>query len=87
MKNFNDWKLNQDKELQKKIKNGIEVKCKKSLYKSTYQKNAFTKGKKYIITSKNDENCKIVDNESREFGFTFVDGNTMYKFNEYFFEN
>ncbi len=50
----------------------LKSKCKKSLYKSTYKKNAFTKGKKYIMTLKDDKKCQIVDNEGREFDFTFV---------------
>lgn len=45
-----------------------QVLCKKSLYKSTYLKNAFTKGKRYEFI-REDDLVWIRDSMGREFSF------------------
>ena len=60
------------------------LKCVKSLYKSTYEKNAFTKNKLYNILSEDNVYINIVDNEGRDFNIAKnVDGYS-YVFSDYF---
>lgn len=74
-----------------------KVKCIKSLYKTTYKKNAFTKGKKYdihILDSKESapEIIFVIDSEGHSFNFALVEPDpnpmhlthAMYKFSDYF---
>lgn len=82
-KDFKKWKENEDEKLQKRIKNGRKIECKKSLYKSTYEGDAFTKGKTYILTIE-DKYYWLVDNEGHEFSFTKTPGKTMYFIGDYF---
>jgi hypothetical protein len=70
------------------------VKCKQNLYKSTYEKNAFIKNRKYNIVEspypKSDRDLDIIyvrDVEGRPFTFSKPDNikkNSMYKFDDYF---
>lgn len=63
----------------------MKVKCKKDLYKSTYGKNAFTKGAKYTLLSYDDNFYLIEDNNKNTLDFyRREDSNVFYKFNEYF---
>lgn len=70
----------------------IKIKCKKSLFKSTYGKNAFTKNRYYYIVKKDDRSIiGILDNNDTVFTFapTGLCGHpydVMYKFDEYFTE-
>jgi hypothetical protein len=43
--------------------------CKKSLYKSTYKKNAFSKNKGYLIQSEDEKFINLIDNEKRYLTF------------------
>jgi len=74
-----------------------QVKCIKSLYKSTYKKNAFTKGQKYAIHISDSKEYApnvifIVDSTGHSFNFTLVEPDPnpmgithgMYKFSDYF---
>lgn len=67
------------------------MKCIKSLYKSTYKKNAFTNGQTYQVDevkSKEDEDIIfIIDNENHDFNFALIENDFthyMYKFLDYF---
>lgn len=64
----------------------INIKCIKSLYKSTYKKNAFSKNKRYKIIRSEDNMYYIVDNKGMEFNFTIneLPDNKFYLFNDYF---
>lgn len=61
-----------------------KVKCIKSLYKSTYLKNAFTKGKEYSIVDKDKDMFYLIDNNGNEFNFSINSNKTYYSFNDYF---
>jgi hypothetical protein len=65
-------------------KTANKLKCKKSLYKSTYKGNAFTKGHSYIITSEDDIFLNLQDNEGNEFNFKKIHSETFYYINDYF---
>lgn len=63
--------------------------CKKDLYKSTYQSNAFINGKEYEISldeqyKENEDEIWIKDETGRPFTFTKVEAFGMYKVEEYF---
>lgn len=61
-----------------------KVICKKSLFKSTYKKNAFTKKKKYSISSEDDNFYFLIDNGLNEFSFSKKGVSPFYSFHEYF---
>lgn len=61
------------------------LKCKKSIYKSTYKKNAFTKDKHYTIREETKTHYWITDNLNNSFSFTKTKANTgEYLFSDYF---
>lgn len=60
------------------------LKCSKSLYKSTYKRNAFTKNKKYNVIEIDDKFYHIVDNEGRAFTICKTETPTYYYINDYF---
>ncbi len=60
-------------------------KCKKSLYKSTYKGNAFTKDKTYNIVDEDDDFFYIIDNEGRKFSMHKTPSNTYYYIDDYFY--
>jgi hypothetical protein len=62
----------------------IRFKCKKSLYKSTYKHNAFTKGKYYELSYKDDKFFYIKDNTGREFSVAINNISTFYWVEDYF---
>lgn len=62
----------------------VKVRCIKSLYKSTYESNAFDFNKPYLIESENDKFYYVVDNCGRAFSFSKLDTNEYYKFDDYF---
>ncbi len=70
----------------------IKLKCIKSLYRSTYKRNAFTKNKYYFIVGGYDKFYLVKDNLNREFDFLKPEFDTpqyninhyFYSFNEYF---
>lgn len=63
----------------------MEIKCKKSLFKSTYNTNAFTKGKMYILLDENDDFYNIIDSMGHAFNFHKKDNTgTYYHFTDYF---
>jgi hypothetical protein len=61
------------------------MKCKKSLYKSTYKGHAFTKGKEYVIDSEDAEFYTFIDNLGRKFEMS-KKLTTIYYFVEDYFE-
>lgn len=63
----------------------FKVECVKDLYKSTYNENAFTQGKTYLVLKDWEGNYDIEDNLDRVFNFNH-DGTSesMYQFKEYF---
>ena len=67
---------------------GQILKCVKSLYKSTYRKNAFTKGKKYEVVpspwSDDKTYVYIRDSEGRPFSFSMIAGEHMNVVSDYF---
>ena len=61
----------------------MELKCKKSLYKSTYRKNAFKAGKRYTESEeyKNDPDHRwIIDETGRLFSFSKANWPGFYYF-------
>jgi hypothetical protein len=67
---------------------GKFLKCKKSLWKSTYMKNAFTRGKIYEIVSEDKTFIHLLSNLKYEFAFSkdkdiIVLG--FYNINDYFY--
>jgi hypothetical protein len=59
-------------------------KCIKSLFKSTYKKNAFSKNKKYEIVGEDDRFIFLKDNEGNSFNFSKNnDSNVYYKLDDY----
>lgn len=63
----------------------MEVNCKKSLYKSNYKKNAFIKGRTYVLLDENDDFYNIIDSMGHAFNFHKMDNTgTYYHFSEYF---
>ena len=46
------------------------IKCKKSLYKSTYKGNAFIKGKSYTIAKEDNLFIWVKDKENNDFNFS-----------------
>jgi hypothetical protein len=61
----------------------IVLKCRKSLFKSTYRKNAFTKGRKYEVVSE-DDYVWVRDNTGRPFTFSRTSGGPFYVLSDYF---
>jgi len=67
------------------FRKNLNVICKKSLFKSTYKRNAFTNNKKYKIDSEDEKFYYIIDNESNQFNFSKKNDEVdYYKFEEYF---
>jgi hypothetical protein len=60
-------------------------KCKKSLYKSTYKGNAFTKNKTYNVVDEDDNFFYIIDNEGQEFSMCKAQSNVYYWIDDYFY--
>jgi hypothetical protein len=71
------------------------IKCKKSLFKSTYGKNAFTKNKKYDLVENphidcvkpeniNDDIVYVRDSSGRAFSFSKTGHRRMYVLGDYF---
>lgn len=60
-------------------------KCKKSLYKSTYEGNAFTIDKTYDIVEEDDNFFFIIDNEGRKFSLHKTQSNIYYWIDDYFY--
>lgn len=82
---FEDYKKSEEKRISDSIsKTNKKVKCIKSLHKSTYKGCAFNRRKTYDVVSDEKETVFVLDNKGREFNFTKVDGNTQYKFKDYF---
>ena len=71
----------------KKQKTIMVLKCKKSLYKSTYKKNAFTKNKKYDVVEIDDKFYHIVDNEGRALTVSKTEIPIYYYIGDYFIIN
>ena len=66
------------------IKKG-RAKCKKSLYRSTYKGNAFTKNMRYEIVSIDKDFIFIKDNKNHIFDLKKIgDNNIFYTFGDYF---
>lgn len=65
------------------VKNN-KLRCKKSLFKSTYCGNAFDSGKLYIPTHKNRLFIRIIDNQGNEFDFSIKPKSPYYTFSDYF---
>jgi hypothetical protein len=66
---------------------GTLLKCKKDLYKSTYESNAFVSGKEYEVVKVEDNLIWVKDEKGREFSFTTIDNPyspTMYMLEDYF---
>jgi hypothetical protein len=65
---------------------GQKVVCRKSLYKSTYRKNAFSKGRSYEVVEQEKFRIWIKDNTGRPFNFATPDApeKTEYLFFDYF---
>lgn len=61
-----------------------KTKCKKSLYKSTYKRNAFNKGKEYIILYEEEDIIYLLDEMDQTFSFSKKEEHTMYNFTDYF---
>jgi hypothetical protein len=59
-------------------------KCKKSLYKSTYQKNAFTKNKIYKCVEEDENFFYFIDNEGHEFSVHKTPSKIHYWIDDYF---
>lgn len=59
-------------------------KCKKSLYKSTYKKNAFTKNKTYDVFEEDESFLWFVDNENNQFCVCKTAAHGYYYVNDYF---
>lgn len=59
-------------------------KCKRSLYKSTYRGNAFTKGKIYNVIEEDDDFLYIEDNKSQRFNFSKIKNEPYYYIDDYF---
>lgn len=60
-------------------------KCKKSLYKSTYKDNAFTKGESYNIVEEDDNFFYLTDNKGRSFNFSKLKKLPYYWVDDYFY--
>lgn len=58
-------------------------KCIQSLYKSTYNSNAFTKGRKYYIVEEDSEQYWVQNDEQLKISFSKVKGTGGYLFDEY----
>jgi hypothetical protein len=58
--------------------------CKKSLYKSTYNGNAFTVGKPYRVAEADSDYIWVVDDEGKKFSFSREEVVGYYYFNSYF---
>ncbi len=58
--------------------------CKSDLYKSTYNGNAFDKGRVYIVSEENEEMVWLIDNENREFNFSKINKEPYYFLEDYF---
>jgi len=61
----------------------IKMKCIKSLFKSTYRKNAFHKGRVYEVVLVDDYTW-LRDNEFNEFSFVREEKYGMYLLSDYF---
>jgi len=82
-----DWAVTQVEETIKK--NNRFLTCKKDLFKSTYQSNAFIDGKIYEVSfdknyEENENEIWIKDETGRPFTFTKVNSFGMYKVEDYF---
>ena len=62
----------------------MKRKCKKSIYKSTYKKNAFTKNRIYICIEENDNFLYFIDNEGKKFSISKNSSNSFYWLEDYF---
>ena len=70
----------------------MKVKCIKSLYKRTYKKNAFTKGKIYLLDEQLStiyfpDEIYLIDVEKHSFNFSIAKNDVtfaMYEFSDYF---
>jgi hypothetical protein len=60
------------------------VKCKKSLYKSTYKGWAFNRGKEYKVISHDKRFFYVKDNEGHEFSLAKENISPYYWFETYF---
>lgn len=58
--------------------------CKKDLYKSTYNKNAFSLGKSYEVINNDNDFYYVLDNNGKEFNFSIKDELPYYFLSEYF---
>lgn len=61
----------------------MKLKCKKNLFKSTYNQNAFTEGNEYEVV-KEDDYIWVVDNTGREFNFSSTEKHPFYYIKDYF---
>jgi hypothetical protein len=61
----------------------IKMKCIKSIFKSTYRKNAFHKGRVYEVVLEDDYTW-LRDNEFNEFSFVREEKYGMYLLSDYF---
>ena len=67
-----------------KVSCNIKCKCIKSLYKSTYGKNAFTKNRIYTIVAEDEQQYYILDSQPREFDMFKQRVYGVYFFEDYF---
>lgn len=59
-------------------------KCKKSLYKSTYKKNAISKNRIYKVVEEDTQFFWLEDNLFNSFNFAKKQGKTYYTIDDYF---
>lgn len=60
------------------------MKCKKSLYKSTYKGNAFTKGNEYEVVREEKRFVWLIDNTGKEFSMCKENQYGYYFIKKYF---
>lgn len=61
-----------------------KVLCKKSLFKSTYKKNAFTESMVYFVTYEDEKFYYIIDEKNHPMNFAKEDHGVFYFFDTYF---
>lgn len=72
-----------------KVTTELTIKCKKSLYKYTYKKNAFTKGKFYTFCDRDFHHGAdiiwMIDSQNQEFSFSLEPDGFLRLFSDYFY--
>lgn len=61
-----------------------KIKCKKSLYKSTYKGNAFTKDLLYTIVDEDKLFVYVIDDKGNEFSMSKIKKEPFYYIDEFF---